>query len=143
MVDAASDIIDWVAELTWNGAGIVASILVAVIVVSGVIADRASAWRTTNKRKQLGLFLIEGQQLHTQCHDEKQPPPIEETNDWLQRVHDYLADHLGDDYVATFHNEAGLPSGYTTISSMEHSGVAGAIKFRLARLQQFLDELRR
>ncbi len=137
------DVGGWLSNIPWEAIGIAASVISAIAasyLVARVLLDARTRSKT---RTQLGLFLIEGQQLHNRCHDEKMPPPIEETQDWLERAHAYLADHLGDDYVATFHNAAGLPAGFTTIMSMEHSDVANGIKFRLARLQQFLDELRR
>jgi hypothetical protein len=94
-------------------------------------------------RATLARFLSEGQQVALRCSSESDPPPEKEAVHWAARVETFLAEHLGGDYVASFRSSAGLPPGFTTISSMEHRDIDSYIRIRLARLQQFLAELRR
>ena len=93
-------------------------------------------------RATLGRFLSEGQKVALLCSCEREPPPEKEAVDWARGVEAFLAEHLGGDYVASFRSSAGLPPGFTSISSMEHRDIDNYISVRLARLQQFLGELR-
>jgi len=93
-------------------------------------------------RATLGRFLSEGQKIALLCSSEREPPPEKEAVDWVMGVEAFLAEHLGGDYVASFHSSAGLPLGLTSISSREHRNIDNYISVRLARLQQFLGELR-
>jgi hypothetical protein len=93
-------------------------------------------------RARLAELWSEGDQLARQCRNEREPPPNDEADDWARRAEEYLAAELGADYVATFRSADGLPMGFTTIQSMEHSRLDSGIRMRLARLQQFLDQLR-
>lgn len=90
----------------------------------------------------LGEFLMEGQALSRRCANEKEPAPEEEAEDWNGRTQADLKKYLGSDYVASYSNAAGLPMGLTSISSKSHRDLQSGIQIRLARLQQFLEELR-
>ena len=90
----------------------------------------------------LGEFLMEGQALSRQCANENEPAPEEEANEWADRTEEYLEEHLGSDYVASYRSAAGLPMGLTSITSRSHRNLDSGIQVRLARLQQFLEELR-
>lgn len=143
MLDAVSDVLDWLAAIPWDAVGIGGAVVAAVAASLHFGQVILTGWQRGKRREKLGEFLFEGQGLEQQCADETKPPPKEEAQDWLERTDAYLAKNLGSDYVASFHNAAGLPTGFTTILSMEHSDIASGIRFRLARLQQFLEELRR
>jgi len=101
-----------------------------------------TAGRRAETRTRLAELWSEGDQLARQCRNEREPPPNDAADDWAARTEGYLAAELGTDYVATFRSGDGLPMGFTTIQSMEHSRLDSGIRVRLARLQQFLDQLR-
>ena len=140
MVDAGSDVIDWLAAIPWEAP---VAIIAACITLLAFVRPMLIARTKRKKREKLGDFLHEGKVLETRCAEEKKPPPSDEADDWDERVNAYLEEHLGSDYVASFSNAAGLPMGLTSINSREHRNLHGAIGVRLARLQQFLEELRR
>lgn len=93
-------------------------------------------------RETLAEFLKEGEQIKRQCRNEKEKAPKKEALDWAEKVAKYLTENLGSDYEATFYNSDGLPVGFTVLSSPEHQNIEAYMKFRIARLQQFLTELR-
>ena len=92
-------------------------------------------------RIALGEFLEEGRALDEKCHNQKEPAPEEEANDWSDRAEAIFGENLDDSYVARFRNHEGLPSGYTTLTSAPHRNLSSGIRTRLARLEQFLAEL--
>jgi hypothetical protein len=106
--------------------------------------------RTTNEekaqhrriRRQLGAFLLEGQALQKRCAEESSPPPEADTQAWAQRTEAFLEKELGTDYVASFRSGADLPMVAVAISSTPHRNLWGAIRIRVARLEQFLQQLR-
>lgn len=94
-------------------------------------------------RSQLASLIEQGEQLVRQCRNQTIDPPEKEADEWSSQVESYLASNLGDDYIATFRSHDGLPMGTTTLSSARHRQLESGLKTRLARLQQFLIELRR
>ena len=144
MFDVGSDVIDLLVGIPWWGVVVGAVGFLASVV--GLFAfGRAVllAWKGRRKRAALGEFLMEGQAIQRQCADEKSPPPDDEADDWAARIETYLDKNLGTDYVASFRSAAGLPMGMTMIMSQTHRNVQSFLTVRLARLQQFLEELRR
>lgn len=83
----------------------------------------------------------EGRELETRCSDESAPAFIEEADAWNDRAEEYLRDNLEADYVARYRSSAGLPMGVTSFRSREHRNLSEGIDARLARLEQFLQEL--
>ena len=138
MIDTWSDGIDWIFEITWNGAGIAASILVAVIMVSTILWNIAASTIRARKRHKLVEFVSEGQELLELCSTD---PPDDRTKDWAERAQGYLGQHLGPRSVAIFGSNAGLPP-LRAYTNSKDEGLELAIKIRLARLEQFLTELR-
>jgi hypothetical protein len=94
-------------------------------------------------RQDLGQFLEEGQQIEVKCANQKEDAPIQEAEEWAERVATYLAQELGEDYAISFYSSDGLPVGFSSISSLQHRKVSGFIGNRLARLNEFLREFRR
>ena len=111
------------------------------------IAELEAAKDTIEKRRatrnMLGQFLGEGQQIAIRAADESVPPPTKEGDEWLQKLCDYLSNNesLGPAYVARLNNASGLPMAMTSIRSTEHRKINSAVKFRLARIEQFLQEM--
>ena len=93
-------------------------------------------------REILGEFIKGGEQIKRRCYNEKQKAPEEESLNWARGVAKYLTARLGSDYEASFYNSDGLPLGVSTIQSAEHRRIESFIRCRIARLQQFLAELR-
>lgn len=99
-----------------------------------------------DKRKiceTLGNFLAEGKNLRISCSNEKESPPDKEIIHWNKRLKEYLETNLGSDYVASFESNDGLPIGLTSIVSPIHRNLDSYMRARLARIQQFLAELRK
>lgn len=87
--------------------------------------------------------MLTGRNLQGRCSDEKQPAPVNETDAWAAEVEKYLADNWGESYVARFRSHAGLPMSATSIESREHRNVWSFLHTRLARLEQFIQEVAR
>ena len=121
-----------------TGAAIIAAVVGSLHFGTVIVTAR----RRRERRERLGDFLLEGRSISLQCANEKEPVPSEEADDWAERAESYLDKHLGSDYVATFRDAAGLPMGLTSITSKPHRDLQSGIMIRLARLQQFLEELR-
>ena len=94
-------------------------------------------------REQLGTFLGQGNALMQKCHNESVAPPQQEVGVWTMGIDEYLASVLGQSYAARFRSDAGLPLTATAISSPAHRTLWYAIFFRVARLEQFSEELPR
>ena len=94
--------------------------------------------------RALGEFLAEGTSLLHSLRDEAAPAPTREGNEWLERLCTYLekTPSLGPAYVARLNNSSGLPMGTTQIVSAEHRVLESGLKSRLARLHEFLREIR-
>jgi len=97
--------------------------------------------RKRKMRDALGIFLAEGQKLSASCAKEREPPPIDEANEWSSDVERYLSQELGMSYVAIFYNTAGVPVGVSSILSIPHRSLASSIRARLYQLEQILKQL--
>jgi hypothetical protein len=113
--------------------------------VARLTADLAAGQRQAVIRESLGLLLLEGQQIQQMCGNEKEPAPSNQAQEWADRAEAYLSENLGQSYVARFRSGAGLPPGSTPMywHSMEHRNLLTHLQVRLARLNQFLEELGR
>jgi hypothetical protein len=107
-------------------------------------AKRLTRAKVDAIKEALARFLEEGDAIRRQCAKEDQPPPTKKGQEWLDRLVKYITatDGLGASYVARLHSSAGLPAGMTTIQSQPHSNLHSNIRFRLARLHEFLSEIR-
>lgn len=96
-------------------------------------------------RGTLGRFLVEGNELRVQCEDRRlprKPPPIDETNLLIKRIEQCLKDNLDESYIASLHNDTGLPDLNVRLEgARDHSELWSYIGVRTARLQQFIDKL--
>ena len=92
-------------------------------------------------QETLGEFIAEGRQLQGLSAQEKEPPPEAELQDLGARLDTFLRENRGESYVARLHSGAGLPGGFTTIMSPQHSNIDGCLRVWLARLDQFITEL--
>ena len=116
------------------------------IIVGAFFAIRG--WRRERRRKKeqrdmrrtLGEFLTEGTQIKSKCFEKNTEAPVEEAEQWNEKVFNYLVAKLGDDYAQRFQSHEGLPPGFTTLNGMQ-AKVESFIGSRLARLNQFLAEL--
>ena len=138
MVDAWSAIIDWITKVTWGGAGIGASILVAVVVVSGLVWDVVAGRLRRRKQDKLSEFVSEGQELLHRRDDGT--PPHHEAIDWTTRIEEYLQKKLETRHVLAFRSSAGLPPIETTARKGAHRRLERYIQIRLARLEEILKE---
>jgi hypothetical protein len=89
----------------------------------------------------LGEYLIRGIEIQDKCGAEDKPAPTAEAEAWTSDVQTFLSKHLGLSYVARFHNSAGLPLSATSITSREHRNVSSYMRVRLARLNEFIQDL--
>ena len=110
-----------------------------ILVIVTVLGIMRSNRRKRIKRK-LGTFLQQGDKIRIECHNQQQPPPEKEALEWAEQVAIYLVKHLGEDYRARFYNSDGLPMAGTYLSG-EYAKLESFVRFRIARLQQFLAEL--
>lgn len=94
-------------------------------------------------RVALGEYLEEGLQLDVRCHNENDPPPNDEADEWGQKVKDFFREKLDESYVPRFRNHEGLPIGTSSLNSLPHRRLSSEIGTRFARLEQFLAELTR
>ena len=92
-------------------------------------------------REQLGTFIDEGTALQRLCTNEQEPAPEQQANEWAGRVEAYLTANLGASYVTRFRSSAGLPVGMNAIVSIPHRNLWSGIRTRLARLEQFSQEM--
>ena len=92
-------------------------------------------------REHLGQLLFEGQELQRQCGNEKEPAPTAQAQEWADKTEGYLAENLGESYIARFRSSAGLPMAANSISSLDHRNLWAGLHVRLARLTQFVEEL--
>lgn len=109
--------------------------------------DTLLATESAEKRKirnSLGAFLAEGEMLSAFCAREQLPPPEHEAVDWYHRVVAYLNEtpSLGTPYAVRFNSSSGLPLSATSTLSAPHRKVFGYLKPKLARLHEFISELR-
>ena len=93
-------------------------------------------------RDKLSEFMIEGKKLMNLCDDETKPPPNDEVTLWEDNIIKFLRENLENSFIARFRNPAGIPMETSSISSIQHRELWNGIRFRLARLDQFIEEYR-
>jgi hypothetical protein len=109
-----------------------------VFVVGFVIAVKEEFNRRQRKvaLEKLSLFIKEGQQLKSRLGEN--PLPIQDHNDWVDRVDEHLEREFGNEYVTRFSNFSGMVF-YGNAS--ERSKMERSIDGRLRRLHEFISEL--
>ena len=107
-------------------------------------AARLTKEKIQSIKNTLAAFLEEGRAVVQRCANESEPAPETEAQDWLNRLLAYLAaaDGLGLSYVARVNSHQGIPIGMTSIQSKVHRNISSNVGYRLARLHEFLAELR-
>lgn len=106
--------------------------------------EKASAEERARRRAiadVLGGFIGEGRALALQCLKEAEPPPTAAADQWGAKVEAYLTANLGAGMVPRFRSHAGLPMMATAIQSRPHERLWSGIQIRVARLEQFAQEL--
>lgn len=95
-------------------------------------------YRNHKKHKdQLAAFLVEAQQLRKRLNED--PLPIQDHNEWVQRVSEYLSEHFGKAYEVRFGDFSGM-TFYGDGS--ERSRLSRSIEGRSRRLHEFISEMR-
>ena len=84
------------------------------------------------RREALGQLLLEGQHIQQQCGNEKEPAPSAQAQEWADKTEGYLAENLGESYIARFRSSAGLPMTANSISSLDHRNLWAGLHVRLA-----------
>jgi len=92
-------------------------------------------------RVKMAELVHQGRALKRRCANESQPPPTDEANAWAVRTEAFLRANLDESYVARFRNWHGIYIGPTSIQSAPHRSLSTGLYVRLARLNQFLEEL--
>lgn len=93
-------------------------------------------------RLALSGFIAEGEQLQGKCRIDGGDLPIEDINEWANRIIVILSEKLDQSYVYRLRNDAGLSS--VTIGgtiTKEQRNTWEWIHHRIERLNQFLSEL--
>jgi len=126
------------AIITLGVLGIVAASINAYLTKAGT--DAAQMERRAIRVK-MAEFIKEGLALTRRCANESEPPPTEEADEWAARTESFLRTNLDESYVARFRSSSGLPLWATSINSAPHRKLSTGIHVRLARLNQFLEEL--
>jgi hypothetical protein len=100
-------------------------------------AARLTKEKIQSTKNALAAFLEEGGAVVQRCAKT-------EAQDWLNRLLAHLAaaDGLGPSYVARLNSHQGIPIGMTSIQSKVHRNISSNVGYRLARLHEFLAELR-
>ena len=93
--------------------------------------------------EEMGSFLGEGRTIQILCADEEKPPPDLLAENWNIRLEQFLEANLGKRYVMRLRSGSGLPMAGNSINSIPHRNLWGGIERRLARLEQFQQELSR
>lgn len=94
-------------------------------------------------REQLANLLEEGGQIRHIVVDPAQPLPIlsQRANAWGLKVQAFLRTNLDESYVARFLSNAGLPIMTSPNISARYRNLWRTISNRMARLDQFIQEL--
>jgi hypothetical protein len=131
---------DWLAEQTQNNWIFFFTAVTFVILVGGIVAGFVKSAKRKRIKRSIGIFLQQGDNIRVQCSNQQQPPPEKDALAWADEVSKYLVKNLGEDYSPRFYNSDGLPLAATYLSG-EHARTESFVRFRIARLHQFLAEL--
>ena len=127
----------------WNMIGaIAASITLALVVWIQIVLPCLRRRKRQHQRESLGILLAEGHEFEVRFANHTESAPKEEFNQWVNKVEHYLLSELGAIYVQRFQSSAGLPSSEGNIPSWEHEFLWEGAQVRLARLMEFISELR-
>lgn len=115
------------------------------------IGSLHSAEYTQERRRgvqdRLARYLETGHQLFNLVHERSRnlqsPVPDNEAEAWAREIEEFLKTEgmLGDVFIARFRNFAGLPTRITLLSP-PYSKIEGYVVRRMARLDEFIKELR-
>ncbi len=127
---------------------IVSALVVGVLGIAALVVkhrdERARETRRAATREGLGALIEEGRALMLQCSkNQTDPAPQTEIDDWASRAEAFLIEHLSRSRVARFRSHAGIPTVITSVQAEPHRGLWSAVHFRVARLEQFSQELER
>jgi hypothetical protein len=112
------------------------------LMLFGAIIALGYAWYPDVVREQLGTLLAEGRTLLRIAQLDQEPAPLVAAEEWNQRVTGYLASAIGGSFARRFGDEPRLPAGESTLQSDTHRELELDLRIRIARLEQFLSELR-
>lgn len=119
-----------------------AAICVTFYTQRQIVATRdAEAARRLAIREWLGSFVAEGNHLMNSL-DPTKSVPLDQTNEWANRVEVFLLTKLGQSYVNRFRDWTGTPSVQPpAVLDSEHQKAWAQIYFRVFRLEQFSQQL--
>ncbi len=111
--------------------------------IAGLEAERIDRAKKEDMRNTIGGFINEAVAIIDRSRDQTTPPPKDDANAWFGRVLHFLENTpgLGVSYIARLNNAEVLPMMTSSIMSKEHNQLSGALRYRVARLNQFLAEL--
>lgn len=132
----------WLTEETMNHWIFGATMFTALVLFVTTVRAVVKANRRKRIKRKLAVFLQHGDNIRVKCSNQQQPSPDKEAYEWAKEVATYLTKELGEDYSARFYNSDGLPLAATYLSG-EHRMIESYVRFRIARLHQFLSELNR
>jgi hypothetical protein len=90
----------------------------------------------------LGQFIESGQEILVSCTYIGKPVPREVTDRWEQQVHKFIKDNLDPIYFSRFRNWSDIPKEEFGFPSQPHEELWQGMRARLARLHQYINELR-
>jgi hypothetical protein len=145
---------DWTINTAWAATGLFATgalwyylgqkdyvgaaLSIGGAVVFGVLAILLHVARDSSSRKlqdKLASFLQEAQQLRQRLHE--LPLPIQDHNDWVDRVGQYLRQNLGEAYEVKFSDFSGM---VFYGDGSERSQMSRSVDGRSCRLNEFISE---
>jgi len=149
-------IADWLPQLAWFVAGVFATgafwyflsqrdylptvgagIGTVVFVGLALFLHTRKAHTPHALREQLAKFLAEAQQLRTRL--DEVPLPVNDHNEWVNRVGAYLEKNLGNVFVVRFSDFSGM---VFYGSGSEKSKMSNSLEGRSRRLHDFISELK-
>jgi hypothetical protein len=92
--------------------------------------------------RAFGRFIESGQDVLVSCSYIGRPVPNEAADRWEEAVHKYLRENLDPIYFSRFRNWSDIPKEDFGLPSQPHEELWQAMRARLARLHQYINELR-
>lgn len=94
-------------------------------------------------RDALTDFMTEGKALLVRCDDLKRPAPSgEEAGIWVGKVSGWLEIRLEKSYAGRFNDPSDIPLQTIPLKDEHRRNLYQAVRFRLARLNEFIKEFR-
>jgi hypothetical protein len=125
--------------------------LIAIVAILSLAAIFSANYGLGDKRRrarhrrdivvQLGDFLQQGTGLLQRVRRESETSPDLDAERWNVVATNYIEKNLGISFVHRFVDPSGIPIGSSSLQSEERRAIEDRIQTRLARLQQFIDEL--